>query len=69
LDVTDPEPMEKENPLLTLDNVIVVPHIASASHATRNRMAVMAAKNLIAGLQGQEPPNLLNPEVMGRLRG
>lgn len=69
VDVTDPEPMEKEKPLLTLDNVIVVPHIASASHATRNRMAVMAAKNLIAGLQGQEPPNLLNPEVMGRLRG
>lgn len=69
LDVTDPEPMEKENPLLTLDNVLVVPHIASASHATRNRMAVMAAKNLIAGLQGQEPPNLLNPEVMRRQRG
>ncbi|MBT9153146.1 MAG: Glyoxylate/hydroxypyruvate reductase B [Firmicutes bacterium] len=67
--MTDPEPMEKETPLLTLDNVLVVPHIASASHATRNRMAVMAAKNLIAGLQGQEPPNLLNPEVMRRQRG
>jgi len=68
LDVTDPEPMRVDSPLLTLENVIVVPHIASASHATRNKMATMAAANLIAGLNGERPPNLLNEVVLGRLR-
>jgi glyoxylate reductase len=68
LDVTDPEPMELDNPLLTLDNVIVVPHIASASYVTRNKMAEMAAQNIIAGLKGECPPNILNKEVMNKLR-
>jgi len=68
LDVTDPEPMSVDNPLLTLENVIVVPHIASASHATRNKMATMAAANLIAGLNGERPPNLLNEAVLVRLK-
>lgn len=68
LDVTDPEPMELDNPLLTLDNVIVVPHIASASYATRNKMAKMAAHNIIAGLKGECPPNILNKEVMNNIR-
>jgi glyoxylate reductase len=64
LDVTDPEPIEMENPLLKLDNVIVVPHIGSASIATRTKMATMAAENLIAGLEGKVPPNLVNREVL-----
>jgi glyoxylate reductase len=64
LDVTEPEPMPPDHPLLTLDNVIVVPHIASASVATRTKMALMAADNLIAGLKGEMPPNPVNPEAL-----
>jgi len=63
LDVTDPEPLPADHPLLTLDNCLVVPHIASASHATRTRMAVMAAENLLAGVRGRPLPNCVNPEV------
>jgi glyoxylate reductase len=64
LDVTEPEPIPKDHPLLTLDNVIIAPHIASASVATRTKMALMAAENLIAGLKGEIPPNPINPEVL-----
>jgi lactate dehydrogenase-like 2-hydroxyacid dehydrogenase len=63
LDVTDPEPLPADDPLLTLDNCIVVPHIASASWRTRERMSAMAAENLIAGLKGERLPNCVNPEV------
>jgi glyoxylate reductase len=63
LDVTEPEPIPADSPLLGLDNIIVVPHIASASVATRGRMARMAAENLIAGLKGERLPNCANPEV------
>ena len=63
LDVTEPEPLPADSPLLTLPNCIVVPHIASASVATRARMAEMAAANLIAGLRGERLPNCVNPEV------
>lgn len=66
LDVTEPEPIPADHPLLTLDNVIVVPHIASASVATRTKMGLMAADNLIAGLKGEMPPNPVNPEVLGK---
>jgi lactate dehydrogenase-like 2-hydroxyacid dehydrogenase len=65
LDVTDPEPLPAEHKLLTLPNCLVVPHIASASRATRTRMAVMAAENLLAGLQGKRLPNCVNPQVYG----
>ncbi len=64
LDVTEPEPLPRDHLLLTLDNVIVTPHIASASVATRTKMALMAADNLIAGLKGEMPPNPVNPEVL-----
>ncbi|MCL5999358.1 MAG: D-glycerate dehydrogenase [Chloroflexi bacterium] len=63
LDVTDPEPLPADHPLYTLDNALIVPHIASASFETRNRMAEIAADNLLAGLAGQVPPNCLNPDI------
>src|SRR5919197_2454665 len=63
LDVTDPEPPPADDPLLTLENCLVVPHIASASRATRGKMAEMAAANLLAGLRGEQLPTPVNPEV------
>jgi lactate dehydrogenase-like 2-hydroxyacid dehydrogenase len=63
LDVTDPEPMRADDPLLTLPNCLVVPHIASASQRTRDRMAQKAAANLLAGLRGEPLPDTVNPEV------
>lgn len=65
LDVTDPEPLPPDHPLLSLSNCIVVPHIASATISTRNRMARMAAENLLAGLRGERLPYCANPEVYG----
>src|SRR5205814_2656088 len=53
LDVTDPEPIPIDDPLLTLDNCLIVPHIASASVATRTRMSELAAENILAVLGGQ----------------
>jgi phosphoglycerate dehydrogenase-like enzyme len=63
LDVTDPEPIPSDHPLLLLPNCIVVPHIASATVTARERMAVMAAENLLAGLRGERLPYCANPEV------
>lgn len=63
LDVTDPEPIPQTEPLLTLDNCIIAPHIASASVTTRTKMSLMAAENLLAGLRGEKLPNPVNPEV------
>jgi glyoxylate reductase len=63
LDVTDPEPIPVDDPLVRLPNCLIVPHIASASRATRGRMAEMAAANLLAGLRGERLPNPVNPEV------
>ncbi len=68
LDVTEPEPITMDDPLLTLDNITIAPHIASASVATRTRMANMAAANLLAGLKGEMPPNCVNPEVFQKKR-
>lgn len=59
LDVFVEEPTPPENPLLELDNVVVAPHISSAGYATRDQMAIMVAKNLLAWLDGQTPPNLV----------
>ena len=61
LDVTEPEPLPADHPLVHLSNCIVTPHIASASVATRNKMAVMAAENLLAGVRGEQLPNCVNP--------
>ena len=66
LDVTDPEPMRADDPLLTLPNCLVVPHVASGSRATRARMAEIAAANLLAGLRGEPLPAPVNPEVAPR---
>ncbi len=63
LDVTEPEPLPQDHPLLTLPNCIVVPHIGSASIATRIKMALMAAQNLLAGLHGERLPHCVNPQV------
>jgi glyoxylate reductase len=68
LDVTDPEPPAADDPLLKLPNVIVAPHIASATVGTRNAMAEICADNLIAGLSGQKLPAWVNPEVEGKRR-
>ena len=66
LDVTDPEPLPAEHPLLRHPRVVVTPHIASASFTTRDRMAELAARNLLAVLRGETPPRCLNPEVLNR---
>ncbi len=63
LDVTDPEPIPPDHPLVSLPNCVVVPHIASATVSTRERMATMAAENLLAGLQGKRLPYCANPDV------
>lgn len=56
LDVTDPEPPAADDPLLTAPNLLVVPHIGSATHTARERMAGMAVDNLLAGLAGEQMP-------------
>lgn len=68
LDVTDPEPLPKDHKLMGLPNCLVVPHVGSASVATRERMAVMAAENLIAAVYGDIPRYVVNSEVLSRRR-
>jgi len=63
LDVTDPEPMPPDDPLLSLHNVIVTPHIASASVATRSRMAMLAAENLVQALSGRLSKHTVNRAI------
>lgn len=63
LDVFDPEPIPQQSRLLTMKNVLITPHIASASTATRHKMAMMAAENIIAGLQGKKLPYCANPQI------
>jgi glyoxylate reductase len=63
IDVSDPEPLPMDSPLLELDNLIVCPHIASASTSTRENMALIAAGNLLAGLRGERLPFSVNPEI------
>jgi glyoxylate reductase len=67
LDVTNPEPMRRDNPLLRMPNVCVLPHIGSATQETRIAMAKLAAENIVAGLKGERLPHVVNPEVYGHL--
>ncbi|TRO54173.1 D-glycerate dehydrogenase [Candidatus Bathyarchaeota archaeon] len=64
LDVHEKEPVDLDDPLLTLDNVIMTPHIASATVETRVAMATRAANNLAAALRGERPRDLVNPQVL-----
>lgn len=68
LDVFEQEPVDPENPLLKMDNVVVVPHVGSATIATRRAMAALAVDNVVAVLQGRPPLTPVNPEVLPRLR-
>jgi glyoxylate reductase len=68
LDVTDPEPPAPDDPLLQLPNLILAPHIASATVQTRNAMAEICANNLLAGVKGDKLPAWVNPEVEGQRR-
>ena len=67
LDVFEREP-EIEPALLAVRNVVLAPHIASASRETRLKMCMMAVENVVAGLKGQRPPNLVNPEAWSNRR-
>ncbi len=63
LDVTSPEPIDSDDPLLSLKNLVIAPHLGSSTVTTRTRMAVLAARNLIAGLEGRHLPRCANPQV------
>ena len=65
LDVTDPEPIGPDDPLLALDNLVITPHIGSASVESRRSTCLLAARNLIAGIEGQRLEQCANPEVYG----
>jgi len=63
LDVTNPEPMDENNILLQMPNVAVLPHIGSSTESTRENMAILAAQNVIAGLNGEKLPKAVNPDL------
>jgi glyoxylate reductase len=67
IDVTEPEPLPRDHPLLTLRNVIITPHIGSATEPARVSMALLTVDNVIAGLKRQMPPGVVNPEVLGKI--
>ncbi|MCL6592358.1 MAG: D-glycerate dehydrogenase [Alicyclobacillus sp.] len=64
LDVYEQEPVALDNPLLQMEQVVTLPHIGSATRATRGQMALLGVRNLLAGLSGQTPPHPVNPEVL-----
>lgn len=64
LDVTDPEPMQPDNPLLSMENVCVLPHVGSGTIDARNQMSVLAAMNIIEFYRHGTMPNIVNPEVL-----
>jgi glyoxylate reductase len=64
LDVTNPEPMDKNNPLLQMENVCVLPHIGSATIEARDEMARLAATNIIEFYKNKSAPHVVNPEVL-----
>ncbi|UTR11925.1 D-glycerate dehydrogenase [Evansella sp. LMS18] len=69
LDVFEKEPVDHDSPMLQLDNVITLPHIGSATLETRRAMAMLAAENILKSLAEEAPPNLLNPEAVGKAFG
>jgi len=69
LDVTDPEPLPADHPLLSAPNLVVAPHLGSASHDTREEMADIAVDNLLAGLRGERMPRCANPDAYERPLG
>ncbi|HEN20572.1 MAG TPA: D-glycerate dehydrogenase [Desulfobacteraceae bacterium] len=68
LDVTDPEPIPNDHKLMGLSNCLIVPHMGSATIGTRGRMALMAVNNLLAGVKGESPEHLVNPEALDHPR-
>ncbi|MCO5226166.1 MAG: D-glycerate dehydrogenase [Thermomicrobiales bacterium] len=66
LDVTTPEPLAPDHPLVTMRNCVVLPHIGSATITARDAMSMLAARNLIAVLRGEIPPHIVNPSVLDR---
>jgi len=64
LDVFQIEPVKEDNPLLQFPNVVTTPHIGSSTFETELKMAKLAVENLLAGLNGKRPKNLINPEVL-----
>jgi len=66
LDVTDPEPIPPGDPLLTLDNLIIAPHIATSTWETRRRMTEIAVANLVNGMQGKPMLHCVNPEALAK---
>ena len=66
LDVTEPEPMSPDDPMLKLDNVIVLPHVGTQTLDTGINMSVMGAQNLIAGLKGEPMPNCVNCHLLDK---
>jgi len=64
LDVFEEEPLPPDDPLTKLKNVVLTPHIGSASHETRNKMAEVVAEGIVKVLRGERPDNLCNPEVL-----
>jgi lactate dehydrogenase-like 2-hydroxyacid dehydrogenase len=63
LDVTDPEPIPPDDPLLTLDNIVITPHVGSAALPTRRETMFLAVRNLMAGLKGERLEACANPEL------
>jgi glyoxylate reductase len=68
LDVMTPEPLPLDDPLLRAPNLLVAPHVGSATAATRERMAMLAVDGLLAGLAGERPQHLVNPDAWERRR-
>lgn len=63
LDVFVQEPVQEDNPLLSMKNVVTLPHIGSATSETRLKMAMLAATNLVSGVSGKIPPSLIKTGV------
>ena len=65
LDVLETEPPAPDDPLLSLPNVVCLPHMGTATSETRRLMRELAVRNLLAALAGETPPTVVNPEVLG----